>query len=148
MIAWLLSAVLTAGVYEDLIRDGAETYPNAPTITVADAQLRRDALFVDVRSAAEISVSIIDNAIAADALPADIGDRTVIVYCTIGVRSGEFTQALRARGIDAYNLYGGVLAWARASGVFRDPSGAPTRRVHVYGKRWNYLPDGYEPVWD
>ncbi len=35
----------------------------------------------------------------------------VYVYCRTGVRSGEAVDLLRARGIDAVNVEGGVLAW-------------------------------------
>ena len=33
----------------------------------------------------------------------------------------------------------------RRSAVY-DPNRLPTKRVHVYGPRWNYLPDGYQSV--
>ena len=35
----------------------------------------------------------------------------VYVYCKSGVRSGEAVDLLRARGVDAVNVEGGVLAW-------------------------------------
>ncbi|HYN65606.1 MAG TPA: molybdopterin-synthase adenylyltransferase MoeB [Ornithinibacter sp.] len=35
----------------------------------------------------------------------------VYVYCKTGVRSGEAVDLLRARGVDAVNVAGGVLAW-------------------------------------
>ena len=45
----------------------------------------------------------------------DMGDqfqgKTVIVYCRTGNRSGRATSLLRARGIDAYNMAGGITAW-------------------------------------
>jgi hypothetical protein len=28
-----------------------------------------------------------------------------------------------------------------------DAGGAPTRKVHVYGRRWNVLPEDFEAVW-
>ena len=37
--------------------------------------------------------------------------KTVIVYCRTGNRSGRATSLLRARGIDAYNMTGGITAW-------------------------------------
>ncbi len=146
MIAWLLAAALSASSVDELARAGAAAYPTAPTIDIASAKALDGALWLDVRSSGERAVSMIDGAIAEQDLPADLGARPVVVYCTIGVRSGAATLALRRRGIEAYNLYGGVLGWAQAGGTFRDPSGAVTRRVHVYGAAWNRLPEGYEAV--
>jgi hypothetical protein len=46
----------------------------------------------------------------------------------------------------AFNLHGGVLAWALNGGSFVTPEGEPTRRVHVYGEPWDVLPPEYEAV--
>ncbi|HWO50286.1 MAG TPA: rhodanese-like domain-containing protein, partial [Ornithinibacter sp.] len=35
----------------------------------------------------------------------------VYAYCKTGVRSGEAVDLLRARGVDAVNVDGGILAW-------------------------------------
>ena len=71
----------------------------------------------------------------------------VIVYCTVGLRSGKTARQLRERGINALNLRGGILAWLAAGGALVDAQGAPTNRVHVYGRRWNAVPEGFEAVW-
>jgi rhodanese-related sulfurtransferase len=42
-------------------------------------------------------------------------DRPVLFYCRVGNRSAMATQAFRAAGFDAYNLEGGLVAWARAA---------------------------------
>jgi rhodanese-related sulfurtransferase len=41
-------------------------------------------------------------------------DRPVLFYCRVGNRSAMASQAFRASGFDAYNLEGGLAAWARA----------------------------------
>ena len=51
----------------------------------------------------------------------------------------------RKKGVHVENLRGGVLAWVFEGGRVYD-AGGETKRVHVYGKKWNYLPKGYEPV--
>ena len=72
--------------------------------------------------------------------------KTVVAYCTIGYRSGKYTEKLRSRGIDAYNLEAGILGWVHSfRPVERD--GNQVRQVHVYGKQWSLLPEWYEPVW-
>ena len=49
-------------------------------------------------------------------------DRPVLFYCRVGSRSAMATQAFRAAGFDAYNLEGGLAAWARA-GLPLEPRG-------------------------
>ena len=104
---------------------------------------------VDVREAREQAVSMLPGAIPL-ADYEDAGDRfagrIVVVYCTVGVRSGKWTQKARNQGIDAYNLDGGVLAWSWVGGVF-ESNGATTQRVHVWSKAWNLLEEGYVGVW-
>jgi rhodanese-related sulfurtransferase len=126
------------------------TYPGTPTLDAAAFLAREDRdrfVLVDARSTAEIAVSRIPDAIRPDDLPALRAGRPVLVYCTVGMRSAKLTQELRAAGIEAFNLSGGILGWAAAGGALVDPRGEPTRKVHTYGARWNYLPPGYEPVW-
>ena len=45
-----------------------------------------------------------------------------------------------------YNLRGGLLAWVLDGKKVYDTKGE-TRKIHVYGKRWNYPPSGYESIW-
>lgn len=49
-------------------------------------------------------------------------DQPVIFVCRMGNRSGMATQAFRASGYDAYNLRGGLAAWAEA-GLPLEPEG-------------------------
>lgn len=48
--------------------------------------------------------------------------RPVVFYCRVGNRSGMATQAFRTAGYDAYNLTGGITAWAEA-GLPLEPDG-------------------------
>lgn len=49
------------------------------------------------------------------------------------------------------HIAGGILAWALAGGR-RMNQGVETTRIHIYGKKWNFAPKGYEAVkfgfWD
>ena len=49
-------------------------------------------------------------------------DRPVVFYCRVGARSGMAAQAFRSAGYDAYNLTGGITAWAE-SGLPLEPEG-------------------------
>lgn len=49
--------------------------------------------------------------------------RKVVFVCRVGARSAFATQAFRQAGYDAYNLDGGILAWAQ-QGLPLEPEGA------------------------
>jgi rhodanese-related sulfurtransferase len=102
-------------------------------------------LLLDVRDADERAVSVIPGALSE--LGSIAPGTRVVVYCTVGLRSGISARELRTRGIDAVNLRGGILAWLAAGGTLVDPAGNPTRRVHVYGRRWNAVPEDVEAIW-
>ena len=106
-------------------------------------------IVVDVRERREVSVSRIPGAITRREFEKRYRngvDRTVVVYCTIGYRSGVYAARLGKNGLRAANLVGGVLLWAHEGHAFEGPLG-PTHRVHVYGSTWDLLPDDYESVY-
>ena len=55
----------------------------------------------------------------ADELPKD---RPIVFSCRLGARSAMVTEAFRASGYDAYNMTGGITAWADR-GLPLDPQG-------------------------
>ncbi len=138
---------------EEMITGYRAEYPDAPELTVPELMERmasEDILLVDVREAAEQGVSMIPGAIPVSQFEEDkekYMGRTIVAYCTIGLRSGKCAQGLFKEGFKAYNLHGSILAWAHAGRPLVDSSGSETRRVHVYGREWNLLPQGYTPVW-
>lgn len=111
---------------------------------------RTGVLFVDVRPPEERSVSMIPGAIAEEPFLNHLEqyrDHIIIGYCTISYRSGKLAKELMARkGITMYNLRGGLLAWVHDGGKVVDQKGE-TKRIHVYGRKWNLAPSAYEAVW-
>jgi rhodanese-related sulfurtransferase len=90
-----------------------------PTVSAADAAAR-GVLLVDVREPHEIAEVAVPGALAIPlrTLPGRLAelprDRTVGFICRSGNRSAGATRAARRAGLDAVNVAGGVLAWARA----------------------------------
>ena len=129
-------------------------HPDVATITAAalrEALPTGNFVLVDVRTDKEREVSTLPGAITARDFESRLEElvaegRTVVAYCTIGARSSSYARAMGKRGVEVLNLEGSVLAWTHAGGDFVSKSG-PTRRVHVYGRRWNLAADGYETVW-
>lgn len=133
---------------EALYQDIAPKVADVPIIDVASAKAA-DAIMLDVRSAQERAVSIIPGAITE----AEFGriyrasPKLVVVYCTIGYRSGLRARELRARGIDARNLHGGILAWIAQGGSLQNSFGKPSHQVHVYSKGWAVVPANFSAVY-
>jgi rhodanese-related sulfurtransferase len=105
-----------------------------PQIQPAEAAADRDGfLLLDVREADEWQAGHIDGAVHI-ALT-ELGQRLdeldpaqpIVAVCRSGNRSGQVTQALRARGFDVTNLDGGMQAWARAGLPVTTDDGSPGR---------------------
>ena len=138
----------------ELFASYQRSLPETPLISVDELLRKKEAasiIIVDAREPRERSVSVIPGAISQEDFKqreAELEGQnaTVVVYCTIGYRSGFAAKALSDKGIPAYNLRGGILAWAHAGQEVVNEKGT-TNRIHVYGRTWNLLPDGYESVW-
>jgi sodium/bile acid cotransporter 7 len=137
---------------ETMYENYKKAFPDVSDISAEEALALKGQsmpVFVDVREPSEQTVSMLPGAITDEEFlknPAAHGDRTVIGYCTISFRSGKLAEKLKKKGIQMFNLRGGILAWLHAGGkIYKD--GKPTKQVHVYGKEWNLAPEGYETVW-
>jgi rhodanese-related sulfurtransferase len=129
-----------------------------PTVDVSTAlhQIETsDTLVVDVRDPEEFLVSHLEGArslplaeLESSGWPPDWRrDRPVIVYCTVGYRSGLAARYLQEQGFDAKNLVGGILALAQADQPLVDGSGQ-TWRVHTWHESFAWLvPAPYEAAW-
>ena len=84
---------------------------------------------VDARTTMEYEQGTIANARHAPltSMPASMeqlnlnGDGPVVVLCLSGHRSRPGTRWLRARGVEAYSLQGGITAWKRAGFSLHSP---------------------------
>ena len=107
-----------------------------------------EVIFVDTRKPAEMRVSMLPNAITEKAFlqnTAGYTGKTIVVYCTISYRSGIFAKEMVASGAPVYPLQGGLLAWVLEGGKVYHAD-RETTRIHVFDKRWDCAPAGYETV--
>lgn len=105
-------------------------------------------IFIDTRKPAEMKISMLPNALTKEEFlknPLKYKDLTVVGYCTISYRSGIFAKEMESEGITIHNLTGGLLAWVLEGGKVYNANGE-VKRIHVYGKKWNYPPEAYESV--
>ena len=108
-----------------------------------------DFVVVDVRSAEEQAVSLIPGAITDQQFEKDrkqYQGRSVIAYCTIGVRSEHYARELIDSGQEALNFKGSILAWCEAKYPLVTPEGKPTERVHTYSDRYK-VPAEYSAIY-
>lgn len=135
-----------------MYQDYKKSFPDVADMepqTAMQLMQAEQVVFVDDRGPAEREVSTLPGAITPEELLARIQEyrgKIIVSYCTISYRSAKLTRRLRDQGLSAYNLAGGLLAWVLEGGRVYDANGE-SKRIHVYGKRWNYPADGYQAVW-
>ncbi len=107
-----------------------------------------DFVVVDVRSDAEVNVSVIPGAITKahyEKNKSQYANRLVIAYCTVGGRSGAYAKQLAGDGVNVKNYQGSILKWVDAGLPLVTLDGMPTNRVHTYSDRYR-IPTKYEQV--
>ena len=114
-----------------------------------------DLVLIDVRKPREQEVSMLPHALTTAEFAEKFRhgipkEKRLVVYCTIGYRSGKYAMELAKQNIKAENLEGGVLAWTFVGGKFlvKDAKGgwSETNRVHVYDPEWNIVHPDYVGV--
>lgn len=126
-------------------------FPSVKDLSPPEAMKRMKTgriIFVDLRKPKEMKTSMLPGAVTKKDFLTHLPQYenfTVVAYCTISYRSGKFVVDMGKKGISAYNLKGGILAWVLEGGKVYNSHGE-TKQVHVYADEWNYLPEGYEPV--
>ncbi|MEM8688889.1 MAG: rhodanese-like domain-containing protein [Pseudomonadota bacterium] len=112
-----------------------------------------DIVIFDVREKGEFAVSHLSNAIRIDPdmRPAEfmrkhadrIAGKTILVYCSVGVRSSALAARLarvlkRQADTRIYNLTGGIFQWHN-DGRPLVQGAQSTRYVHPYNRSWGQL---------
>ncbi|MEO5718697.1 MAG: rhodanese-like domain-containing protein [Chthoniobacterales bacterium] len=104
-------------------------------------------VLLDVRTPAEYEVSHLEGARQvdpkADAPSAAAGiakDAPIVTYCSVGYRSGEMAERLRAAGYtNVQNLEGSIFQWANEHRPLVRAEGEQVTRVHPYNAVWGRL---------
>lgn len=118
-------------------------------ITMAEVQkLQKNGdkvIFLDSREEKEFQISHIASAIwvgydkinwtKIDALDKNA---TIVIYCSVGYRSGKLAEQLKKKGFThVKNLYGGLFNWANNDGEIVNSKGVKTTEIHGYNKTWS-----------
>ncbi|MFA0963094.1 rhodanese-like domain-containing protein [Roseivirga sp. BDSF3-8] len=104
----------------------------------SDASLK----IFDTRTREEFEISRLPGAVwigDGDTIPPHNPDDSVpvVVYCSIGYRSGLAGERLLDSGYsEVYNLEGGIFHWVNAGKKLMNSHGAPTDTIHGYSPLW------------
>jgi len=115
-----------------------------PEITVDSlTTIVHEVVLLDAREPDEFEVSHIENATLVgynnfniDSLKVTNKNTPIVVYCSVGYRSGKITEKLIENGfVNVQNLYGGIFEWKNRNNKVVDKNGI-TNDVHPYSKSW------------
>lgn len=126
---------------------------SVPYITVDELQLRGNCVLLDARETKEFNVSHIENALNVGFDKFDSKkvttiiknkNATIVVYCSIGVRSEKIGEKLLKLGYkNVFNLYGGIFEWKNNGGKVVTNRNIETDKIHTFNKEWSiYLEKG------
>lgn len=120
---------------------------STPLVHAADIKTKfkeEKIYYLDAREPEEYKISHIPNALNvgfknfnSNSLNKVPKDAVVIVYCSVGYRSGKIGEKLTKEGYKkVYNLYGGIFEWANLGNPVFNSSGE-THEVHGYNAKWS-----------
>lgn len=130
---------------------------SVPYVSVEDLSAE-SVLLLDTRKKEEYEVSHLKDALwvghkefnEKDIL-AKIPNRedSIVVYCSIGVRSENIGERLMAMGYtNVQNLYGGIFEWKNKDGKVYNLKEKETDSVHAFNKHWGKLLLKGEKIYD
>ena len=114
-------------------------------------------ILLDARSVEEYQVSHLKNAFHVGYKNFDVEavkkqfkkDETIIVYCSIGVRSEQIGEQLQDAGYKkVFNLYGGIFDWHNQDQPIFDMQNKETKRIHAYDSFWGKFITKGEKVYE
>ena len=121
-----------------------KTVPIIKSAQVVKLQAKgKKIVFLDARESAEYKVSHIKDAIHIGydefnmkSVKGIDKDAIIVVYCSVGYRSGKIGKKLREAGFTSvFNLWGGLFDWANNGNVIY-AKGKKVKKVHPYNNNW------------
>ena len=119
-----------------------------PYITVQElAMPKTKAIILDARELEEYNVSHIKKAIFVgynsfqiDLIKNKLSNKneTIVVYCSLGIRSETIANRLKKAGYNkVFNLYGGIFEWKNNNFKIYNSEGKETDNIHAFSKEWS-----------
>ena len=145
LLALTLQSFSQQALREELKKYNTESIPYIGVTRTSVMQPSRSYI-LDARELKEYKVSHIKNAIHVgydnfdlEATKKQLTNQNaiIIVYCTLGVRSEDIAEKLKAAGYpNVFNLMGGIVQWKNEGKPVFDSKGRETDKVHVVSEEW------------
>lgn len=118
-----------------------------PYITVEELVMpKTEAIILDARERSEYEVSHLKDAMyigygdfQIDTIKQKIPnkDTSIVVYCSLGIRSETIANRLKKEGYkNVQNLYGGIFDWKNKQFPIYNIKGKETDSIHAFSKNW------------
>ena len=152
-IAFVLSLLSTACGQSDF-DTLAKAYASEKVELAQPEDVSDSTLVLDSRELPEYVVSHIEGALHIGYDDFDLAvldsvdlNQPIIIYCSVGYRSGKIGEKLIEHGYtDVRNLYGGLFNWVNTGHSVVNHEG-PTQKIHTYNKRWSQWVTKGEKTW-
>lgn len=142
----LCSVASSAKDFEKMAKKMVNKF-SVPSISAESLQQeisKSEVVLLDARELSEYKVSHIKSAkyVGYDNFDLDTSIKgipktaKVIVYCSVGYRSGKIAEKIKKRGYNVYNLKGGIFDWVNKSHSIVDEKGKETVNIHGYNRSW------------
>jgi rhodanese-related sulfurtransferase len=148
IILFLFAATTSAQKSLDLLLqvNNNESIPYISVEELRNLQLTGSVVILDAREMKEFEVSHIASSkyvgydrFSSEEITSDIDNKnaTIVVYCSLGIRSEDIGEKLKKEGFtNVKNLYGGIFEWKNNDYPKIDSEGKDTENVHVYSIFW------------
>jgi len=143
-LAVLLLMAMTGYSQQTFQEMADEMSGNRAPVVHAESLDAMRAVFLDAREREEYQVSHLPgaawigysdfDAVRLSALPKD---QMIVVYCSVGYRSGKISAQLRKDGFNnVFNLWGGIFHWYNTGRKVVNEAGE-TDTIHTYNAEWS-----------
>jgi len=143
-------SVIQAGFSQDSLSELLKKHNknSVPYISVEElAMPKTEAILLDAREPKEYEVSHLKGAINVGYNEFDLAEttelikdkqQTLVVYCSLGIRSEDIAERLSKAGYtNIFNLYGGIFEWKNEGFDVYDSSETKTEKIHTFSSEWS-----------
>jgi len=158
---FILLFTVQMGVSQETMEDllNKHNTKSIPYISVQElAMPKTQALILDVCELEEYRVSHIENAIFVGfntfnlkqtSLLLNNKQQTIVVYCSLGIRSETIAKKLKKAGYsNIFNLYGGIFEWKNKGFDVYDSTETKTEKVHAFSPEWSKWLTSGQKIYD
>lgn len=126
------------------------------TLELVDKLAYEHLVILDARQQVEYDVSHLPDAQYVGYDDFDLGRLNgvskadaIVVYCSVGKRSGDVGEKLVAAGYtNVLNLYGGIFDWTNRGNEVVNDQNESVNCVHPYNAVWGYWINNYEKCYE